>query len=392
MVTILARLFIKESNNYSDPEVRRKYGELSSFLGIFLNICLFAGKFTAGIITNAISITADAFNNLSDAGSSVITLLGFKLSNQKPDNKHPFGHGRIEYISGLLVSVIILIMAYELIKTSVGKIIHPEDVTVNILSMGILIASIMVKAYMFIYNKMFGKRIKSNAMEATAIDSLSDCIATSVVLISGILKLVFNWNVDGYAGLMVGLFIAYAGIRSMSETISPILGQPPEPETVKAIEDIVMSSDCVTGIHDLIIHDYGPTRSFVSLHAEVPCDMDILTIHDSIDVLEALIRMKLGFEATIHMDPIDVNDENLMAKKEFVQKILVRIDERLTLHDFRMVNGESHSNLIFDVVVPYDLKMSNDTLKETIDYKVKEVYPNYYCVIEIDADYAGITQ
>lgn len=392
MITLLSKIFIKNNTNYGDSEVRRKYGVLSSLFGIFLNLCLFAGKFTAGIITNAISVTADAFNNLSDAGSSLITLLGFKLSNQKPDNKHPFGHGRIEYISGLFVSVIILIMAYELIKTSIGKIINPDDVVVNALSIGILIASICVKGYMFIYNKLFGKRIKSNAMEATAIDSLSDCIATSVVLISAILRLVFGWNIDGFAGLMVGVFIAYAGIRSLSETMSPILGQAPEPETVKEIEEIVTSADCVVGIHDLIVHDYGPTRTFVSLHAEVPCDMNILAIHDVIDNLEVEIRNKMGFDATIHMDPIDVNDENLKAMKEFVKRIVESIDPKMTLHDFRMVRGDSHSNLIFDVVVPYDLKMSKENIIDTIDYKVKEIYPDYNCVIEIDADYAGITK
>lgn len=391
MVRLLAKIFIKNNKDYSDSEVRRKYGVLASFLGIFLNLLLFAGKFSAGIITNAISITADAFNNLSDAGSSLITLLGFKLSNQKPDNKHPFGHGRIEYISGLLVSIVILIMAYELIKTSIVKIFNPEEVIVNGLSIGILIASICVKAYMFLYNRSYGTKIKSNAMRATAMDSLSDSIATSVVLISAILRLAFGWNIDGFAGLLVGAFIAYAGFKSLAETMSPILGQAPEPETVKAIEEIVTSADCVTGVHDLIIHDYGPTRTFVSLHAEVPCDMDILQIHDVIDNLEVEIKTKLGFEATIHMDPVDVNDENLKAMKEFVIKIVTSIDSRLSIHDFRMVRGETHTNLIFDVLVPYDLKISNDSLVESIDYKVKDVYPNINCVIEVDSDYAGIT-
>lgn len=391
MIKLLSFIFIKNRTDYTDENVRRRYGMLTGLVGIILNLFLFASKFTVGIITSAISVTADAFNNLSDAGSSIITLLGFKLSGHKPDNEHPFGHGRIEYISGLFVSVIILIVSFELIKSSVSKIIHPEEVAVSALTFIFLSISIIVKLYMFAYNMIYSKKIQSTAMKATAIDSISDTIATSVVLICYILYAVFKIKVDAYAGIAVGLFIAYAGIKTLKETVSPLLGQTPDPEFVKEIENIVRSSDCVIGIHDMIVHDYGPTRLFVSLHAEVPCDKDILYIHDCIDCIENEIKTKLNCEASIHMDPVDTNDENLFEAKVMVSEILKSIDERLTLHDFRMVHGETHSNLIFDVVVPHKFKMNEKELIAEIQQRVHSKHKGYFCVINIDNDYSGIT-
>ncbi len=392
MIALLSRIFIKNSKSYSDENVRRKYGMLTGSVGIILNLFLFAAKFSVGLLTSAISVTADAFNNLSDAGSSIITLLGFKLSGQKPDNEHPFGHGRIEYISGLFVSLIILIVAFELIKTSIGKIIHPEEVIVSSLTFIFLSISILVKLYMFAYNMIYGKKIASPAMKATAVDSISDTIATSVVLICYILYAVFNIKIDAYAGIAVGLFIAYAGFKTLKETISPLLGQTPDPEFVKEIENIVRSNDSVIGIHDMIVHDYGPTRIFVSLHAEVPCDKDILYLHECIDNIENEIKNKLNCEVSIHMDPVDTNDENLFETKVLVSEILKEIDERLTLHDFRMVHGESHSNLIFDVVVPHKFKLSEKELIAQIQEQVRTKHKGYYCVINIDNDYSGITK
>ncbi|MBO4310460.1 MAG: cation transporter [Lachnospiraceae bacterium] len=392
MIALLSRIFIKNSKSYSDENVRRKYGMLTGSVGIILNLFLFAAKFSVGLLTSAISVTADAFNNLSDAGSSIITLLGFKLSGQKPDNEHPFGHGRIEYISGLFVSLIILIVAFELIKTSIGKIIHPEEVMVSSLTFIFLSISILVKLYMFAYNMIYGKKIASPAMKATAVDSISDTIATSVVLICYILYAVFNIKIDAYAGIAVGLFIAYAGFKTLKETISPLLGQTPDPEFVKEIENIVRSNDSVIGIHDMIVHDYGPTRIFVSLHAEVPCDKDILYLHECIDNIENEIKNKLNCEVSIHMDPVDTNDENLFETKVLVSEILKEIDERLTLHDFRMVHGESHSNLIFDVVVPHKFKLSEKELIAQIQEQVRTKHKGYYCVINIDNDYSGITK
>ena len=392
MIALLSRIFIKNSKSYSDENVRRKYGMLTGSVGIILNLFLFAAKFSVGLLTSAISVTADAFNNLSDAGSSIITLLGFKLSGQKPDNEHPFGHGRIEYISGLFVSLIILIVAFELIKTSIGKIIHPEEVMVSSLTFIFLSISILVKLYMFAYNMIYGKKIASPAMKATAVDSISDTIATSVVLICYILYAVFNIKIDAYAGIAVGLFIAYAGFKTLKETISPLLGQTPDPEFVKEIENIVRSNDSVIGIHDMIVHDYGPTRIFVSLHAEVPCDKDILYLHECIDNIENEIKNKLNCEVSIHMDPVDTNDENLFETKVLVSEILKEIDERLTLHDFRMVHGDSHSNLIFDVVVPHKFKLSEKELIAQIQEQVRTKHKGYYCVINIDNDYSGITK
>ena len=392
MIALLSSIFIKNKNDYNDENVRRRYGILTGAVGIILNLFLFAAKFSVGILTSAISVTADAFNNLSDAGSSIITLIGFKLSGQKPDNEHPFGHGRIEYISGLFVSVIILIVAFELVKTSIGKIIHPEEVAVSALTFVFLSISIIVKLYMFAYNMIYGKKISSTTMKATAVDSISDTIATSVVLICYILYVVFKIKIDAYAGIAVGLFIAYAGYKTLRETISPLLGQTPDPEFVKEIEEIVRSNESVIGIHDMIVHDYGPTRIFVSLHAEVPCDKDILYLHECIDDIENEIKEKLNCEVSIHMDPVDTNDENLFEAKVMVTEIIKEIDERLTLHDFRMVHGESHSNLIFDVVIPHKFKMSENELVEEIQKKVHEKHKGYFCVINVDNDYAGITK
>ena len=391
MITLLSYIFIKNRTSYNDENVRRKYGMLTGIAGIILNLLLFAAKFSAGLLTSAISVTADAFNNLSDAGSSIITLLGFKLSGQKPDNEHPFGHGRIEYISGLFVSVIILIVAFELIKTSISKIIHPEEIAVSTITFVFLSLSILIKLYMFAYNMLYSKKIQSTAMKATAIDSISDTIATSVVLISYIIYAVFNIKVDAYAGIAVGLFIAYAGIKTLKETISPLLGQTPDPEFVKEIENIVRSNECVIGIHDMIVHDYGPTRIFVSLHAEVPCDKDILYLHECIDNIENEIKNTLNCEVSIHMDPVDTNDENLFEAKVLVNEILKEIDERLTLHDFRMVHGESHSNLIFDVVIPHKFKMNEKELFAEIEQRVRSKHKGYRCVINFDNDYSGIT-
>ena len=392
MIALLSSIFIKNRNDFNDENVRRRYGILTGTIGIILNLFLFATKFSAGIITSAISVTADAFNNLSDAGSSIITLLGFKLSGQKPDNEHPFGHGRIEYISGLIVSLIILIVAFELVKSSIGKIIHPEEVKISVLTFVFLALSILIKLYMFAYNMIYGKKISSTAMKATAIDSISDTIATTVVLICYVLYAVFKIKIDAYAGIAVGLFIAYAGYKTLRETISPLLGQTPDPELVKEIETIVRSNESVIGIHDMIVHDYGPTRIFVSLHAEVPCDKDILYLHECIDDIENEIKEKLNCEVSIHMDPVDTNDETLFEAKVLATEIIKEIDERLTLHDFRMVHGESHSNLIFDVVIPHKFKMSEKELVEEIQQKVHDKHKGYYCVINVDNDYAGITK
>lgn len=385
MISILAKYFIKSDDV---KETRKSYGILCGSVGIFLNICLFAGKFLAGSISNSIAIVADAFNNLSDAGSSFITLIGFKLAGQKADTEHPFGHGRIEYISSLAVSVIILLMAYELIRNSVLKIINPEKTVFSLLAAAILAASICVKAYIAFYNSRIGKQIDSAVMRATAIDSLGDMVATTVVLISTLIAHFTNIQIDGYCGVLVGLFIVYAGIDSIRTTMGPLLGEQPDKQFVKQIYDIVLIHDEVCGIHDLVVHDYGPGRKMISLHAEVSSDADILEIHDVIDNIEHDLHRELGCVATIHMDPIVTEDENVNKVRQDVVAIIRLIDKELTIHDFRMVDGPTHTNLIFDIVVPCKFRLTNEELEKQIDCGVKHLLgENFYTIIEVDRAY-----
>ncbi len=309
MVNLLAKLFIPQRENKELPAVRQAYGVLCGAVGIFLNFCLFLGKFTAGIISHSIAITADAFNNLSDAASSVITLIGFKMAGQKPDPDHPFGHGRIEYVSGLLVAILILFMGVELLKGSVQKILHPEELFCSPAVIVILLASILVKLYMYFYNRRLGKLLDSSAMLATATDSLSDTLATSLVLAATLVSRFTGVAIDGWCGLLVGLIICIAGINAAKDTINPLLGQAPDKAFVQQITDIVLSHEEILGTHDLIVHNYGPGRVLISLHAEVPADGNILVLHDLIDGIEHQLRDTLNCHAVIHMDPIQVGDE-----------------------------------------------------------------------------------
>ena len=387
MLTILTKLFIKDYENLSSPTVRQKYGMLCGAMGIAFNIILFAGKFFAGAISHSIAITADAFNNLSDAGSSIITLLGFKMAGQKPDKDHPFGHGRIEYISGLLVSIFILYMAIELIQSSFVKIIDPEEPSFSLIVIVILLASILVKCYMALYNYSVSKKIDSTAMKATATDSLSDSIATTVVLLTTLFSHFTGVIIDGYCGVLVGLFILYAGINAAKDTVSPLLGQAPDPDFVQRITDIVMTHEGVIGIHDLIVHNYGPGRVLISLHAEVPSDGDILSLHDMIDLIEHELRDTLQCSAVIHMDPVCINDEETNRLKQLVSGYLSEIDTELTMHDFRIVKGPTHTNIIFDVVAPYGFRMTDDGLIAAITARIRQDNPNYFAVIEVDKKY-----
>lgn len=386
MVGLLAKLYIK-SDNYKDTNVREKYGVLCGIIGIFFNVLLFVGKFLIGTISGAISITADAFNNLSDAGSSFITLIGFKLAGQKPDPDHPFGHGRIEYISGLFVAVLILLMAYELIKSSIVKIIHPQLPEFSVYVVIILVASVLVKIYMAIYNTSVGKKIDSAAMMATAKDSMSDSVATTVVLVSAIVGYLWKLPIDGYCGLLVGIMILMAGISAMKDTVNPLLGQAPDPELVDEVEKIVMCDPRILGIHDMVVHDYGPGRLMISLHAEVPYKEDILELHDLIDQIEFNLRGMLNCEPVIHMDPIVDDDETINEAKEEVDKIIKAMEGDVKFHDFRMVKGPTHSNLIFDIVVPHDYKMTDEEIRNHVAGEVTKFNDKYFCVIQIDKAY-----
>ena len=387
MISILSRIFIKNSKDTKNPLVRQAYGMLCGALGIALNIFLFMVKFLAGQLSGSIAITADAFNNLSDAGSSVITLFGFKMAGQKPDSDHPFGHGRIEYISGLLVSIIILIMAFELFKSSVDKILHPQAVEASTLVLVILILSICVKVYMYLYNRSVSRKIDSAAMMATAKDSISDSIATVVVLLTTLLANLTEIQADGWCGLLVAAFVFYAGFSAAKDTISPLLGQPPEPEFVKRIEEIIMEykDQGVIGIHDLVVHNYGPGRVMLSVHVEVPSTGDILVLHDMIDLIEHRLGNELGCSAVIHMDPICLDDEKTNEMKQKVAGIVSGMEGNVSFHDFRIVQGPT--NLIFDVVVPFDYKMTDSEVMKYLQDKISELDENYFAVIEVDKAY-----
>lgn len=384
MIKLLIRFFIQNSEQTDVPEVREKYGILSGIVGIFFNILLFSLKFLAGLLSGAISIIADAFNNLSDAGSSIITMIGFRISTQEADSDHPFGHGRSEYIAGLIVSIIILIMAFELIHSSFMKILHPEPVSFTPIVLLILAVSILVKLYMYCYNTYISKKIASTALRATATDSFSDCLATSAVLLAMLVSHFLSVNIDGYCGILVGLFILWGGIQAARDTISPLLGQAPDPKFIQNIKSIVAQYPEVLGTHDLIVHDYGPGRRMISLHAEVPAKGDILKLHDTIDNIERRLQKELCCSAVIHMDPIMNDDAETLECQELVKGILAEIDPALSLHDFRIVKGPTHTNLIFDLVVPYQTPYSIDALKDAVKKKLQEKNAQYFAVIQID--------
>ena len=387
MIHFLAKILIPDYKNTASSNVRNAYGALCGIMGIILNIILFGIKLLAGLLSGAISVMADAFNNLTDAGSSVITLIGFRMAGQKPDKHHPFGHGRIEYISGLIVSMIIILVGFELGKTSFEKIVSPEEPVFSMVAVVILVCSVFVKAYIAVYNFSIGKKIASSAMKATAYDSLSDCVATSAVLICLLISHFAAINIDAYCGIAVSAFILFSGIRSAKETMDPLLGTPPEKELIDEITSIVYSHEGVAGIHDLIIHDYGPGRMMISLHAEVPCAANLIETHDMIDNIEKDLRAKLGCDAVIHMDPIATDDEHTLEVKEKIVALIGCMDSRLTLHDFRMVKGPTHTNVLFDLVVPFEMHRSEDELRENIQTIVKTIDETYYSVINIDKSY-----
>ena len=384
MITLLARLFIRDRDKVADAGVRRAYGMLCSLTGIGLNILLFLGKYLAGRLSGSIAMTADAFNNLSDAGSSVITLLGFRMAAKKPDPGHPFGHGRIEYLSGVAVSLIIIVVGVQLGLESIDKIMSPEPVDAGLVPMLVLVASICVKGYMFAYNRGIGRKINSPGMSATAMDSLSDSIATSVVLISMLLARFADVNVDGWGGAAVAVFIIFSGFKAAKETLSPLLGNPPDPQLVRDITDIVMSHPEVLNVHDLIVHDYGPGRLRISLHAEVPGDGDIYALHDAIDTAEYELQQKLGCSAVIHMDPVSPDGTKTAHMREELAEAAKAIDPRLTIHDFRIVDGPTHTNVIFDAVLPNDSPVTEDDAKAQLETIVHSLWQNSHPKVHID--------
>ena len=389
MTERLVRRFIRDWENVGDPAVRERYGALSGGVGILLNLLLSLGKFFAGLLTGSIAVTADAFNNLSDAGSSVVTLVGFKLAGQKADDGHPFGHGRIEYLAGLLVSLLILMVGVELGKTSIEKIFHPEQVDFSLVTVVILIASILVKLWMCLFNRNLGRRIGSAAMEATATDSLSDVVATSAVLAGPLVGEFTGVSTDGWVGVVVAIFILRAGWGAAKDTVDPLLGSAPDPALVKEIQDVVLSHKQVVGMHDLVIHDYGPGRRMCSFHAEVPQNADIMEVHDAIDHIEREIYQKFGVETTAHMDPIATEDEAVNDLREQVRDLVREVNPDMNIHDFRVTRGPQHTNLIFDVVVPHRSKVSDEEIAGEITRRVQALDPSYYPVFQLERSYVS---
>ena len=387
MISLLVKLFYGEMNMSDEKAVRRAYGTACSGAGIGFNVLLFAGKLIAGMLSGSVAIVSDAFNNLSDAGSSIISLVGFKLSNKKSDPQHPFGHGRLEYISGLCVSFLIILMGVELGKASIEKIIEPAQVKFSLLTAAILAASIIVKLYMALYNSRIGKRLNAVTMKAMAKDSLSDAVATSVVLMSMIVAKLADIAIDGYCGVIVAAFILFTGITAARDTISPLLGQKPDSEFIEEVMRIVNAHKEIIGTHDLVVHDYGPGRLMITLHAEVDANMDILVAHDAVDNIENELREKLGCSAVVHMDPIVTDDVETNATREEIKRVVSNIDSRMTIHDFRMVPGPTHTNVIFDVAVPFDTDMDDDELRKILGARIRDVDSKLNAVIEIDKCY-----
>lgn len=387
MIGLLSRIFIKNRTSYDNPAVRTAYGMLCSIVGIMLNIVLFVFKLLAGIISKSLAVTADAYNNLSDAASSLISLLGFKLSSKKPDSEHPFGHGRIEYVTGLIVSFLIILMGFELLSSSIESIKNPSDILHSKVALIIMAGAICVKLYMYIYNHAVAKKISSAAMEATAKDSLCDMISTSVALVSVIVAPFVNFPLDAITGMLVALFILYTGFDSAKETIDPLLGLPPSKELVQGIEEEVLKHKYIVAIHDLLVHDYGPGRLMISLHAEVPGNLDIFMLHESIDDAEVALAKKFNCEAIIHLDPIDTENERLALLKNEAKNAAATIDPEISIHDVRMVPGVSHTNLIFDAVRPHSCKFSPEQIKKMLHESIHSKYPDVYCVVTVDNPY-----
>ena len=380
----LVRLFIKDSENVRNATVRKKYGILSGSLGIFFNIILFLIKLLAGFISGSVAIMADAFNNLSDAGTSLVTLVGFKMAGKKPDPDHPFGHGRVEYVTGLIISLVIILMGVELIKSSVEKIITPTNINYSGFTVVILIFSVFVKLYMYIYNKKFSEKLGSAAMRSTAMDSFTDSIATSAVLLALMISEYTGFQLDGWLGLLVSIFVVMTGVTSAKETIDPLLGSATSGEFADTITKFVAGYDDILGMHDLIVHDYGPGRMMITFHAEVNARGDFVKLHDTVDSIERKLKQTLGCEAVIHMDPVFVDDEPTKKMRDYTAHLVKGISDKLSMHDFRMVAGPTHTTLIFDVMAPYELDMTDDEIIEEINRRVALLPGNISAQVDVD--------
>lgn len=390
MTEFLVRKFVKGYENTSDAQVRTSYGVLASFVGIGCNVLLFAAKLFIGIMINSISVMADAFNNLSDAASSIIGFVGVKMAEKPADKDHPFGHGRIEYIAAFIVAFIVIQVGFTLFQTSIGKIRNPEEMTFHIVSIAILLMSICVKLWLGMFNRTLGKRIQSAVMMATAADCLGDVATTSSTILSIVIFGVFGWNIDGIIGLVVSVVVMIAGFNIARDTLAPLIGEAIDPAVYKQVNDFVMGYDGVMGTHDLIIHNYGPSKSMASIHAEVPREQDIEVSHEIVDTIERDCLRQLGIFLVVHMDPVETHNEKTMQLKAMVGQVLQQLDSRLNFHDFRIVNGTSRVNLIFDLVVPREYNEAmRDTIKGKIAELVQQKEPNCYCIITVENSYCA---
>ena len=389
LTNLLIKTFVKNYSETKNRDVRKSYGYLSGFVGAASNTMLFLLKIFIGLYLNSIAVMADAFNNLSDVASSIVTIFGFGMSGKPADKEHPFGHGRFEYIAAMVVSFMVLLVGFEFVKSSIKRIVYPKALNFDILTFILLSASILVKIWLSLFNKAIGKAIKSKVMEATAFDSLSDVITTSVVAASLLIGKYTTIPLDGYIGLLVSLFILYNAVNLIRDTLNPLLGEAPDEELVKAIINKTLSYKEIIGIHDLIVHNYGPGRVLASIHAEIPYNMDIMDAHDIIDLAEKEISEELDIHLVIHMDPINTEDKTIIKAQSNVMKILEEFPYDLSIHDFRIVGGEKRMNLIFDMVVPYDFKIKDEEeLIETIKGEIKKRHPNYNAIITIDHQYS----
>ena len=386
MTQLLCKLFIKDGERTADPIVRRRYGTLVSTVGILVNLLLCAGKMAAGIMTGAVSITADAVNNLSDAASQIVSLISFKLSAKPADRDHPFGHARIEYVASMAVSFLVLLVGFELLKSSIEKIFHPEPTTFSLLSVIILSVSVLLKVWLFVFNRKVAKKIDSGVMRATAADSLSDAGATAAVLVSAIILRLTGFDIDAYVGIGVALVIMIAGIKILGEAKNLIIGEAPDADIVAAIRGIVGEYPEALGIHDLVVHNYGAGTVIASLHVEVDGGADIFRAHDMVDNIEKRLCAELGIKCTIHMDPIVTDDAEVTETRDKIAAAMEELDGAWHIHDFRFVRGETHTNLIFDLVVPFECKLSEDAIRTLAEQKIKAIEDKYFAVITIDRE------
>ncbi|MCI9533299.1 MAG: cation transporter [Lachnospiraceae bacterium] len=388
MTEFLVRKLVKDYEQTDNPQVRTAYGMMAGIVGICCNLILFGAKIGVGFMTGSISIMADAFNNLSDAASSIVGFVGMKMAQKPADESHPFGHGRIEYISAFIVAFIVIQVGFSLLKTSLGKILHPEELTFGIISVGILMLSVGVKLWMAFFNRNLGRRVQSSVMKATAADSLGDVAATSATILSIVVFGIWKVNIDGLVGLVVSVLVMIAGVNIAKDTLEPLIGGPIDPEVYRKITDFVNGYEGIVGSHDLIVHNYGPGRSMASIHAEVPSDVEIEISHEVVDRIERDAAEKLGIFLVIHMDPVELKNTQLRELRQMAEGVLRGLDERLTLHDFRVVEGTRRTNLIFDLVVPRDYtKQMQDACKQEICRKLRELDERYCCVITAECTF-----